>query len=81
MEGIYERLQKLGYSRKFLRQVMPDWWTEETDVDKNCLFCGCFYLSESLGLSIRALLDPQSGRLLRQDPWVQLPNEEHRNRR
>jgi hypothetical protein len=80
MNEIYDRLQKLGYSRDFLRQTMPDWWTEETDADRDCLLDGCLHLSRWLGLNIRALLDPSSGRLLRENPWAQLPNEDDRDR-
>ncbi|MFM2433002.1 MAG: hypothetical protein RLZZ511_4216 [Cyanobacteriota bacterium] len=58
---------------------MPDWWTDETDADQDCLFHGCAHLSRWLGLDILALLDPKSGRLLRGNPWAQLPNEVDRD--
>ena len=79
MDKIYERLAKLGYSRAFLSHVMPDWWTEEADQDPLCVLDGALSLSGSLGLDIMALLRPECGRLLRRDPWAQLPSNSGRN--
>lgn len=68
MNEIYDRLYRLGYSREFLHQVMPDWWTDEADADPACVLEGACHLSQGLGLSLLALLEPEmAGQLLRGD--------------
>lgn len=61
MADLYERLAKLGFSKKYLREnILPDWWTDEVDQTPGVLLEGALYLSRRLKIDIASLLTSET---------------------
>lgn len=61
MADLYQRLAKIGLSKKYLQDhILPPWWTEEVDQTPGTVTQGALYLSRRLNLDLTSLFtDPQ----------------------
>ena len=58
MATLYERLAKIGFSRKFIKtKALPDWWEKDCESTPGSVIEGAAYISRRLNLELNSLLD------------------------
>lgn len=58
MADLYQRLAKIGLSKKYLRaHILPDWWSDEVDQTPGVVAQGAIYLARRLNLDIASLIN------------------------
>lgn len=59
MKTLYERLEGIGLSKKFIRErALPDWWDSEFEHNRGAVVEAAAYISRRLNLDINSLLEP-----------------------
>lgn len=56
---LYNKLSKLGFSKKFIRAIgLPSWWTDEFDqsVDMGIIYEAAMYISKRLCIDLGSLI-------------------------
>lgn len=56
MATLYTKLKDIGFDKKFVKTMLPDWWDKECETDSGAIFEGILYLSRRLNLEIDSLL-------------------------
>lgn len=58
MADLYQRLAKIGLSKKYLKDhILPDWWTDEVDQTPGVVTQGAIYLARRLNLDCASLIN------------------------
>jgi Zn-dependent peptidase ImmA (M78 family) len=68
METLYERLEEIGLSKKFVRErALPDWWNSEFEDNRGAVVEAAAYISRRLNLDINSLLEPSGTPTFKQE--------------
>lgn len=68
METLYERLEGIGLSLKFIRErALPDWWDSEFEGNRGAVVEAAAYISRRLNLDINSLLEPSATPIFKQE--------------
>ena len=59
MSDLYNKLNKLGFSKKFIRAIgLPSWWNDELDqsTDMGVMYEAAMYVSRRLRIDLSSLI-------------------------
>lgn len=60
MTELYNKLEKLGFSKEFIRAIgLPSWWVDELDLSTNLdtIYEAASYISRRLFINLKSLID------------------------
>ena len=57
MDTLYAKLKNIGFDKKFVKRMLPDWWDEECETHPDGILEGVLYISRRLNLELNSLLD------------------------
>jgi len=60
MTGLYNKLERLGFSKKFIRAIgLPSWWVDELDqsTDLGVAYEAASHISQRLFTDLKSLID------------------------
>lgn len=60
MATLYKKLDDIGFDKKFVKTMLPDWWDRECEKHPTGVLEGIIYISRRLNLEIDSLIDANS---------------------